>query len=318
MHVAHHRTLRIVAVALTIALAATALAGCSDESAESETQDEAAALTFSQDEIYYAVDQLDDEGRRILSPQDVGPVVAQMQQNFADADLPVEVTGVYDDDTLALVLAFQYSQGLVPDGVVGYHTWEAAENPVRLPEDLDRLEIVEIAQVALTSPSDAEAMIRAWEEETGFKPPDSNATDTGPDSTDGEDAEESAPAVGTPGVYAIVRLGDQHAQLYDENDNLLHDFPISSGADGLTPVGEFVVQSRDEQAWAPGGETTMAWMTRFNGGIGFHGIPVKNGEALDTPLGERPVSHGCVRMEDADAKTVYETLPDGAAVIVRQ
>ncbi len=305
---------RLVLVLALVLAAVLVLSGCSESpeesaspaEAESSEPVEATLPEIPADEVFYHVDKVDDEGRHILSPQDVAPEVAEIQQIFADRDLPIEVNGVYDDETLALMLAFQYSQGLVPDGVVGPSTWDAFEDPEYLPEDLDPLEIVEIAKVALTSPSDAREMLDEFEEETGFNP------------DGGEGAAGSEPIVGTPGVYAVVHLGNQHAQIFDENDELLHDFAISSGANGLTPIGEFEVQSRNEQAWATGGDTTMAWMTRFNGGIGFHGIPVKNGEALDTPLGERPVSHGCIRMDDGDARIVYDTLPDSATVIVRQ
>jgi peptidoglycan hydrolase-like protein with peptidoglycan-binding domain len=311
-------TLRRVTLVLAFSLVTAALlltvGGCAEEAESSESEERAVLSTIdtsqlpeiAEEDVFYHSDAVDDEGRHLLSPQDYAPEVAEIQQLFNEWDVPVGVSGEYDDDTLALVMAFQYTQGLVPDGVVGPNTWDAFEDPVRLPDDLDALEIVEIARVALTSPSDARHMIEEFEERTGFDP------------DGGEGAAGSEPAVGTPGVYAIVRLGSQHAQIYDGDDTLLHDFPISSGADGLTPVGEFAVQSRDEQAWAPGGETTMAWMTRFNGGIGFHGIPVKNGEALETPLGERPVSHGCIRMEDEHAKVVYDTLPEDAPVTVVQ
>jgi peptidoglycan hydrolase-like protein with peptidoglycan-binding domain len=98
-----------------------------------------------------AIDQVDDQGRPYLSPWDVDPAVADLQQLAVDAGLPVEVTGVYDDDTLAIVLAFQYSQNLVPDGVVGPNTWDAIEDPQQLPEGVEALTLVEIAQVAVNS-----------------------------------------------------------------------------------------------------------------------------------------------------------------------
>jgi len=57
-------------------------------------------------------------------------------------------------------------------------------------------------------------------------------------------------------------------------------------------------------------------MTRFNRGIGFHGIPRRGARALATPLGVRPVSHGCVRMSDADAEWMFVNLPNGTPVNV--
>jgi lipoprotein-anchoring transpeptidase ErfK/SrfK len=63
----------------------------------------------------------------------------------------------------------------------------------------------------------------------------------------------------------------------------------------------------------------MDWFTTFDGDVGFHGIPWAGDRAnpLWTPLGEAAVSHGCVRMDDANARLLYTFLPDGAPVVVQ-
>jgi lipoprotein-anchoring transpeptidase ErfK/SrfK len=61
----------------------------------------------------------------------------------------------------------------------------------------------------------------------------------------------------------------------------------------------------------------MQWMTRFRGGIGFHAIPRRNGVPLYTPLGIRPVSHGCIRLGDDQARWIYATVPTGTRVVVK-
>ena len=43
---------------------------------------------------------------------------------------------------------------------------------------------------------------------------------------------------------------------------------------------------------------------------------MKGSVALSTPLGLRPVSHGCIRMADDAAKFLYDNLPIGATVTV--
>lgn len=261
---------------------------------------------FSDLEPVRAIDAVDDAGRPYLSPWDVDPAVAELQQKAVDAGLPVEVSGVYDDNTLAIVLAFQYSQGLVPDGIIGPNTWDAIENPQALPDDVDALTLVEIATVAIDSPSDARQMLA----DRGLPPPVAPPADI-----------EDEPVETTPtgqASAAVVHLSTQQMELLDGNGDVMYRFPISSGRDGLTPVGSFKVQSKSELAYSATDypEITMMWMTRFNGGIGFHGIPVKNGTPLDTPLGQAPVSAGCVRLADADAKIVFEVLALGADVIV--
>ena len=88
------------------------------------------------------------------------------------------------------------------------------------------------------------------------------------------------------------------------------------GKNGLTPTGTFHVQSKSQRAYAGNG-VYMDWMTRFNGGIGFHSIPKKSsGQDIPTPLGQAPVSHGCIRMADANAEVVYQNLPIGAVIEV--
>lgn len=262
---------------------------------------------FADLEPVRAIEQLDEHGRPYLSPWDVDPAVADLQERAADAGLPVEVTGVYDDDTLAVVLAFQYSQGLVPDGVIGPNTWDALDDPQELPEEIEALTLLEIAEVAIESPSDARQLL----DDLGLPPPVAPPSTASGSETPSGDISSSA-------VTAVVYLGAQQMELLDADGNVMHRFEISSGRDGLTPVGTFQVQSKSELAYSATNypNITMKWMTRFNGGIGFHGIPVENGEQLDTPLGKAPVSAGCVRMDDADAKILYDLLPVGAPVIV--
>jgi len=144
---------------LALTLLATACGGSDDASADDDA--------FADLEPVRAIEQLDDQGRPYLSPWDVDPAVADLQQRAVDAGLPVEVSGVYDDDTLAVILAFQYSQGLVSDGIIGPNTWDALDNPKDLPENVEALTLYEIAQVALESPSDARQMLA----DLGLPPP---------------------------------------------------------------------------------------------------------------------------------------------------
>lgn len=303
---------RLIVALLTCSLV---LAACGDRGADSAAaSDDPPAAPFR------AIETLDAQGRPYLSPQDVDPTVSEVQQQFAAWDLPVEVSGVYDDETLAVVMAFQYSQSLVPDGVIGPNTWDALANPTELPEDVDPLTLIEIATVALSSPSDARVML----DEEGLPPPvtspDGAVADLDDTSGDepvsgGEDGTGVEPAAG---ASVLVDLAEQQVYLYDAAGAVTHRFSVSSGRDGLTPVGTFHTQSESDMAWASSDSSiTMKWMTRFNGGIGFHGIPVKDGVGLETPLGERPVSAGCIRMADADAKILQDVLPVGAEVVVR-
>ena len=114
-----------------------------------------------------------------------------------------------------------------------------------------------------------------------------------------------------------VSIKLQRAFVYAPNGQLIRSIPISSGSGGRTPLGHFKVSSKS--AWTTAttnSNVSMRWMTRFKGGIGFHGIPRKGSTALKTPLGVRPVSHGCIRMADADAKWIYDVVGRGTPVNV--
>ena len=227
----------------------------------------------------------DPKGRPFLSPGDEGDDVVALQRRLIDLGGGVDDSGVYDDATLAAVLQFQRTQGLVADGIVGTKTWAALDAP--------------------RSPS---------------SPPTTVATAQG----DGAAIPAVAPPANDPAekndskvTGAIVVLSSQKVVLF-AGSKPVAEFPVSSGRNGLTPVGTFKVQSKSPRTVSNSDNTIgMKWMTRFNGGIGFHGIPVrKDGTPLATPLGQRPVSAGCIRMRDDDAKKVYDQLPIGGAVVV--
>lgn len=60
-----------------------------------------------------------------LSFGDSGPDVVILQESLADVGLPVTVDGVYGQETVDAVMAFQGQEQLVVDGVVGSETGEA-------------------------------------------------------------------------------------------------------------------------------------------------------------------------------------------------
>jgi lipoprotein-anchoring transpeptidase ErfK/SrfK len=130
----------------------------------------------------------------------------------------------------------------------------------------------------------------------------------------------NSPAGAQDGVVPAridVSIKLQRAYVYGSDGSLMREIPISSGRGGRTPLGRFAVTTRSEWTTATSDpKVRMQWMTRFNGGIGFHGIPRKGTTALSTPLGQRAVSHGCIRMSDQDARYIYQWVPRGTPVNV--
>jgi len=126
---------------------------------------------------------------------------------------------------------------------------------------------------------------------------------------------------GGPLGWVEVRLAEQHAYLYRPDGTLAARVPVSTGAAGSrTPRGSFTVQRKQASTRASSDlRVGMDWFVAFKGGYALHGIPWRSNRSnrLATPLGQRPVSHGCVRMDDEVARWVFHELPMGARVVVK-
>lgn len=157
----------------------------------------------------------------------------------------------------------------------------------------------------------------------GVPPPDTPAqTDPPPEPVPAPEPEPAPLPPPDPFAKFVnhlhVDLGHQRVNAIANDGTLLRSMPASTGAGGATPPGTYAVYSKSASTVATSNRAvTMPWMTRFRGGIGFHGIPRKNGRPIATPLGEAPVSHGCVRLADEDAAWIYDTIPMGMQVIVK-
>ena len=127
---------------------------------------------------------------------------------------------------------------------------------------------------------------------------------------------------------AIVVLDEQRVYVYSPTRRLIATLPVSTGLDNSTPTGSFRVFSKSAQAYfTPNPGERMKWMVRFTKGrqgdnIGFHGIPYKVSAAgeipIPTPVGVRPVSHGCIRTRNVEAQWLYENMDIGTPVRVVQ
>jgi lipoprotein-anchoring transpeptidase ErfK/SrfK len=136
-------------------------------------------------------------------------------------------------------------------------------------------------------------------------------------------ATQPATTLPTPARTAhrvTVVLDEQRAYVYAADGALLGRWKISSGGPGhRTPTGRYRVTTRTRTGTSGSSPNVhMDYFVRFNGGIGFHGIPWRTTRAnrLWTPLGRYGVSHGCIRMADSHARRLYRELPPGAHVRV--
>lgn len=141
-----------------------------------------------------------------------------------------------------------------------------------------------------------------------------------PVTTDPPAALPGAPVTARTAHRVTVVLDEQRAYVYAADGSLLGRWKVSTGGPGhRTPTGSFRVTSRTRTGTSGSSpEVHMDFFVRFNGGIGFHGIPWRKNRSsrLWTPLGRYGVSHGCVRMADEHARRLFRELPKGALVTV--
>jgi len=122
----------------------------------------------------------------------------------------------------------------------------------------------------------------------------------------------------------ILNLRDRRVYFY-QGDRLIVSYPVAIGRQGWeTPTGEFeVIQMVPHPTWQhpfteeiipPGPKNPLGvrWIGFWTDGtnfIGFHGTP--NEELIG-----QAVSHGCVRMRNADITALFEQVDVGIPVIV--
>lgn len=122
----------------------------------------------------------------------------------------------------------------------------------------------------------------------------------------------------------VVDRSKQTATVYN-NDQVVQTFNVCTGKTGkheTTPGNYFIYlkyQVQDMRGTNDDGSQYLTkgvkWVSYFNGGQGFHTAGWNAaGIASGDPTGHG--SHGCVNMNEADAKWIYDNCPDGTLVQV--
>ena len=137
-------------------------------------------------------------------------------------------------------------------------------------------------------------------------------------------AESTAlPADSGSGRRAVFSQSEQRVWIVGDDDEVERTY-LASGSieDNLRP-GTYHVYGKSR--WATGIEDSgvMQYFVRFAHGtdsgasIGFHSIPTKHGEPLQTiaQLGT-PLSHGCIRQKTEDAIAMWDFADIGTEVVV--
>jgi len=123
------------------------------------------------------------------------------------------------------------------------------------------------------------------------------------------------------GRRVVFSITDQRVWLVAGKEKVRRSYLVSgSVTDNLQP-GTYEVYSRSLHAIGIDDSGTMRYMVRFahgeNAAIGFHDIPVRDGQRLQTvaELGT-PQSHGCIRQRRVDARALWDFAPVGTQVVV--
>lgn len=129
------------------------------------------------------------------------------------------------------------------------------------------------------------------------------------------------PADSGRGKRVVFSIDDQRVWLVGKGGRVVATYLVSGSlTDNLDP-GSYEVFSRSRWAVGIDDSGVMQYFVRFahgdNAAIGFHSIPTKNGEPLQSvaELGT-PTSHGCIRQRMADAKRLWSFAPEGTSVVV--
>lgn len=118
-----------------------------------------------------------------------------------------------------------------------------------------------------------------------------------------------------------VSLARQEVTVTDAKGVVVKKFVCSAGRDDSeTPTGIFAVSGRGRSFFNAGIQEGAFYWTRFYGDYLFHSIPFdENYKTLPAEAAKlgTAASHGCIRLSLADAKWIYDYIPDGTRVTIR-
>jgi hypothetical protein len=119
-------------------------------------------------------------------------------------------------------------------------------------------------------------------------------------------ARNPRPAARAPGRRIEIHR-DLGVLLVVEENDVVRALHTSTGAGGATPAGHFRVYRKERLSWSVPFQVWMPWAAYFRGGIAMHEYP---------HVPAYPVSHGCVRLPEGEARRVYDFVDVGTPVTV--
>ncbi|MFL6160226.1 MAG: L,D-transpeptidase [Marmoricola sp.] len=129
------------------------------------------------------------------------------------------------------------------------------------------------------------------------------------------------PAASGSGRRVVFSISGQRVWLVDADGVPISTYLVSGSVTHNLEPGKYDVFSRSRWAVGIDDSGVMQYFVRFahgaNAAIGFHSIPTKNGQPLQTvaELGT-PRSHGCIRQKLTDAERMWGFADVGTDVVV--
>ncbi|MTI83110.1 MAG: hypothetical protein FH756_04235 [Firmicutes bacterium] len=121
-------------------------------------------------------------------------------------------------------------------------------------------------------------------------------------------------------IWVDVKLGEKHTvTVYKGRDRVRHMKSSGGRPDSPTPTGCFYTGDRGYSFWSPRfGEGATYWV-RLVGQILIHSVPKDSRWVTKKDEHDKlglPASHGCIRLDEEDAKWFYDNVPRGTPVFV--
>jgi hypothetical protein len=116
-------------------------------------------------------------------------------------------------------------------------------------------------------------------------------------------------------TFIAVDLTQMRAYVYSNGTTTL-EVPVKtkgkSGSWWETPAGLYKIETKEKTHYSTIGHVTQPWSMQFQGNFFIHGIPYHDdGTQVATSF-----SGGCIRLEDDDAKKIFDRVKVGTPILV--
>lgn len=122
--------------------------------------------------------------------------------------------------------------------------------------------------------------------------------------------------------WVDVKLGEKHTLTVYRGSAKVREMPASGGRpESPTPTGCFYTRDRGHSFWSHRYREGASYWVRLAGQILVHSVPKdsrwRTKEEEHDKLG-LPASHGCIRLDEKDAKWFFDNIPGGTMVIIHK